>query len=75
MALDMATSLKTDPSLLERIRRAAERQLTTSELVEQRVSFVFGSMGGDKSGMTKDRVRQVILEQGGAPHQRPTTHK
>ena len=75
MALVMATSLKTDPSLLAKVRHAAERKLTTSELVEQRVSFVYGSMGGDMSGMTKDHVRQVILEQGGAPHQRHVPHK
>lgn len=60
-------SLKTDERLLNAARRAAEHKMSSGELMEQRVSFVYGSMGGDKSGVTKEHVRQVILEQGGSP--------
>jgi hypothetical protein len=65
MILDSVLSLKTDERLLNSIKLAAQRALTPEELSEQRVSFVYGSLG-PRSEMTKDGVRQEILRQGGA---------
>ena len=57
-------TLKTDPALLSKLEHAAERKPTPSEMLEQRVSFVYGSLK-DSSGVSRERVRQVILEQTG----------
>lgn len=58
--------LKTDPALLNKLKGAAARKSSQDEIFEQRVSFVFGSMK-ENSGVTRERVRRVILEQDGAP--------
>ena len=58
-------SLKTDERLLNVVKKAAQKKMSAAELLEQRVSFVYSSMS-DKSGVTKEHVRQVILQQGGA---------
>jgi hypothetical protein len=57
-------ALKTNEALLKKLSSAAARQLTSGEIFEQRVSFVFGSIDS-KSGITRERVRQVIREQEG----------
>lgn len=57
-------AVRTSPELLAKIRSSPIKKSTSSELLEQRVSFVFGSMAKD-SGVTRERVRQVILEQVG----------
>lgn len=64
MTLESILSLKTDARLLDAVRRASERKMSSEDLLEQRISFVFGSMGNGSS-MTKERVREVLLEQGG----------
>jgi hypothetical protein len=56
-------ALKTSPDLLRRLANAAHKPSAT-EILEQRVSFVFGSIKAN-SGVTRERVRQVILEQDG----------
>jgi len=69
MNLNSVLSLKTDDKLLAAVRLASQHRLNADELLEQRVSFVFGSMSSRDSGVTKDQVRQVILEQqGGVLH-------
>lgn len=65
MIIDSVLALKTNAKLLAAIRNASHRQLSPSEIIEQRVSFVFGSMDG-KNGVTKAHVRNVILNQVGA---------
>ena len=62
---DSLLSLKTSESLLSAVRAAATRKMTSDELLEQRVSFVYGSMDSS-SVVTRERVRQMLLEQGGA---------
>lgn len=57
--------LKTDPKLLSKLRQPSARKLSAAEILEQRVSFVFGSMKPD-SEVTRERVRQIILEQDGS---------
>lgn len=57
-------AIRTSPDLLNKLRTATPRKASPNEQLEQRVSFVFGSMAQD-SGVTRERVRQVILEQVG----------
>ncbi|MFM9921903.1 hypothetical protein VLK31_02830 [Variovorax sp. H27-G14] len=64
MMIDNILSLRTDPKLLE-AARSASKKLNPQEILEQKISFVFGSMGRD-SNMTKEQVRRSILEQGGS---------
>lgn len=60
---DAFLGLKTDQVLLDKLLSDA-RKPSHSELLEQRVSYVFGSMK-PSIGVTRERVRQVILEQDG----------
>ena len=48
--------LKTEPSLLERVRTSPARKMSAEEAFEQRVSFVFST----QDGMTKDQVREAL---------------
>ena len=57
-------AIKTSPDLLTRIRTSAAKKSSASDILEQRVSFVFGSLAQD-SGVTRERVRQVLIEQAG----------
>lgn len=49
--------LHTDEALLRAVRNAA--QPTTSELKQQRVSFVYGALDSENS-MTRDQVERMI---------------
>ena len=64
MIMDSVSSLKPGAQLLEAIRQSSSRKLSSDEILEQRISFVYGSMHAD-NGVTRERVRQVILEQVG----------
>lgn len=57
-------ALKTDSTLLEALQKSASRKLTPKEILEQRVSFVFGSMD-HTSDVTREQVKQLILRQEG----------
>jgi predicted transcriptional regulator len=65
MILDSVLSLKTDECLLDAVRQASLRKLNADDLLEQRVSFVYGSIGARIGSFTKDQVRQVFIEQHG----------
>lgn len=56
--------LKTDPGLLSALQGAAQHKQTAAEMLEQRVSFVYGSVGS-QNGVTREQVRKLILEQEG----------
>lgn len=56
--------LKTDPGLLSALQGASQHKQTAAEMLEQRVSFVYGSVSS-KNGVTRDQVRKLILEQEG----------
>jgi hypothetical protein len=62
MIIDAALAMKANDKLKAAIGRASAHKLSPTEVLDQRVSFVFGSMSKD-NGVTKDRVRQVILDQ------------
>lgn len=58
-------SLKTDPQLLSKL--STWHKPSPAEILEQRVSFAYSSVR-PSSGVTREQVRQVILDQsGGAP--------
>ena len=50
---------KSDPALLAQLFEGAKRQLTPEENFEQRVSFVFSTMGKE-SGVSKEWVREQL---------------
>ena len=50
--------------LSARLRESAGRRLTKEEIFEQEVSFVYGNMPS-KSTITKEQVREYLLEQRG----------
>ena len=58
------STLKTDAKLLDQIEAAAHHRLSASDIMEQRVSFVYGSLKED-SGVTREQVRKVLLGQQG----------
>lgn len=60
------TKLKTDPKVLEALQKAASRKPTPEEVLEQRASFVYGSMDSN-SPVTRQHIKQVIREQEGLP--------
>lgn len=64
MTHEYVLSLKTDVRVLDALQRATTVKLTQADLLEQRISFVYGAMGGE-STMTKEQVRKVILQQAG----------
>lgn len=51
--------LKTDAELLRSLQEDGQRKPTAEEALEQRVSFVLGSLKSD-SEMTRDQVRRLI---------------
>ncbi|WP_028681526.1 hypothetical protein [Pseudomonas chlororaphis] len=57
--------LNTSPDLLLALKGAAQHKQTPEEVLEQRVSFVYGSVGSE-NGVTREQVRKLILEQEGA---------
>jgi hypothetical protein len=59
-----SASLKTDETLLRRLRAAASAPLTAEEIDRQRVSFIVGTLKST-SGVTRDRVRDVLKKQEG----------
>lgn len=70
MIIDNVLSLKTDAELLKAIERAASKKLSAHEIQEQRVSYVYGSMG-NKNSVTREHVRQIIRAQEGMTQAQP----
>lgn len=62
MHTDSLLTLKTDRAFLDRLHRAGRTPTTPHERLEQRVSFVLGIV---KSNVTRDEVREAILNQQG----------
>ena len=56
--------LRTNAKLLTELHFALSKKQSAQDILEQRVSFVFGSLGSDSS-VTRDRIRQVIVQQDG----------
>ena len=62
--MNIVSDFTTDRNLLEAVKSAPEKR-SPHELFEQKVSFVFGSLG--RSTMTREKVREVMLQQAGEP--------
>jgi hypothetical protein len=56
--------LKTDPSLLEALRRAVDRTQTSEEIEMQRLSFVMGSLKTTNE-ITRAQVQEILAQQKG----------
>jgi hypothetical protein len=56
------TDLKTDAELLRSLKEAAQHKPTKEEKLEQRVSFVVGSLKSD-SDMTREQVKRLVEEE------------
>lgn len=63
---DCIAKLRTDKTLLEALEKSSSRKLTADELLEQRTSFVYGSLDS-KNTMSKSEVKQALMEQDGSP--------
>jgi hypothetical protein len=60
------TELRTDPSLLAALSKATTRSLTAKEVHDQQVSFIMSSLN-QSSGVTRQRVDEVLAERDGRP--------
>jgi hypothetical protein len=56
--------IETNKILIEALKSATSRKLTAKELLEQRVSFIYGSLKSNSS-ITKEEVRKAIKKQEG----------
>ncbi len=60
------TGIKTDPSLLEALRKSAGKRLTAEQLRKQKVSFIMGSLKSDSS-ITREFVEKELKKLDGEP--------
>ena len=58
------SKITTDPELIERLRKAASREMTADEIHAQKVSWVYGQLPHD-SEITKDQVDIIIRNMDG----------
>jgi hypothetical protein len=56
--------IRTRPDLLDALVKATYRKLTASQILEEKVSWVYGQVGR-KSGLTRDQIRELIIKQDG----------
>ena len=63
MPFDAILSLRDDEAVTSALRQASLHQIGAEELMEQRISFVFGSLDTKSQSMTKEQVREVIIRQ------------
>lgn len=58
------TDLKTDPSLVTALEKAARAPLSAEEIERQRISYVMGSLKAD-SEITRAKVEEILAQQKG----------
>lgn len=56
-------NVKTASELLSALAAGAAKRPSADELFEQRVSFIYGSVGS-KSNVTRDQIRKVLEAEG-----------
>lgn len=61
---DVLLQLKTDSSLIKALEKASAEKQSEEELLEQRVSFIFGTLDSD-SEMTREVIRKILVKQRG----------
>jgi hypothetical protein len=60
---DVVEKLKTNVALLKALEKASHAKPSTGELLEQRVSFIYGSIGAE-GALTREKIKQILVEQG-----------
>jgi hypothetical protein len=60
---DVVERLKTNAALLKALEKASHVKPSSGELLEQRVSFIYGSIGGE-GAVTREKIKQILREQG-----------
>lgn len=58
------TELKTKESTLDALKKATKTNLTPEEVERQRVSFIMGSLKGDRT-VTRAEVQEFLARQSG----------
>jgi len=58
------TNLSTDARLLALLKEVSGRPLSAEEVKKQKISYVMGFVG-EKSGVTKERVSEILVRQEG----------
>jgi hypothetical protein len=58
------TDLRTDQTLINRLRSAAARELTAEEVNRQRISYILGTLK-DESTVTRSKIRDVLADHEG----------
>lgn len=57
----MTTSITTDPALLEKLRRSADKPLTAEQRLRRRVSFIYGALPTD-STITHQQIEEILAK-------------
>jgi hypothetical protein len=57
--------LRDKSQLLSALQKSLQKKQTATDILEQRVSFVFGSLS-TKSNVTRQRVKEILEQQDGA---------
>jgi hypothetical protein len=60
MILKALQETSTSPELLELFQEAGQHQMSAEEINEQRISFVYGTIG-NQHGISKDEVRNSMM--------------
>jgi len=56
--------MRTRQDLLDALAKCAYRKLTASEILEQRVSWVYSCVSRE-NGLTRDQIRELLLQREG----------
>jgi len=74
MNVNKLSSVQNDRALIESIKSAPARKLTPDELLDQKASFVYGSIKS-RSGVTKSDIKRYLqTEFGSETHQAERSH-
>lgn len=57
---DRNRDLRTDPTVLAALKKAATTKVTANEIAEQRISFVYGAMNAS-SAITREQVKKIVV--------------
>lgn len=65
MAHFLDASVTTDPELLQELKAAAKRGVTKEQIHSQRVSYIVGAMGDEKTVITTEMVERELERMSG----------
>jgi hypothetical protein len=58
-------SLRSRADLLAKVLKASAHKLTREDILEQKVSFVYGSIDSKNNSLTREQVRDLIMSHEG----------